>query len=76
MHVYIRMKVNVALCVAARRTTVWRSADKFRVLISQHWLGISDRFPLQPVRLLESIRPVVYYYYYYYHYYYYYYYYI
>ena len=56
------MKVNVALCIGARRATVWRSADKFRVLISQHWLGISDRFTLLPVRLLETIRLVGYYY--------------
>ena len=66
-HVCIRLKVNVAQCIAARRATVWRSADKFRVLISQHWLGISDRFPLQPVRLLETFRLVGYYYYYCYH---------
>ena len=63
------MKVNVALCIAARSDTMWRSTDKLRVLISQHWLGISDRFTLQPVRLLETIRPVGYYYYYYYYYY-------
>jgi hypothetical protein len=62
------MKVNVALRIAARRAAVWRSADKFRVLISQHWLQINDRFTLQPVRLLDTIRPVGYYYYYYYYY--------
>ena len=48
------------MCIAAHRATVFRGADKFRVLISQHWVGISDSFTLQPIRLLETIRLVGY----------------